>query len=389
MGIVAARFFTWASWYAWRQTGLFSLLTRNRFRGTLLLFSKSISVPARMALPMPITIGDIARHAAVSVSTVSKALNGYGDVSQATRERVLEAARQLDYHPSSAARTLRLQRTDKIGFLYSFPTAYIGEFASRMINGAVSEAEEQGFNLTLYPVREDWEAQLVRICRMRDVDGLLLMGSGIAGQMVALLSQEAMPCVVLNRRVEDPQASFVTSDHEDGGYQATRHLVEQGHRRIAHFTRTGLGTINDDRLAGYCRALAEAGIPLDPALLQETPMEPGTIRAALSGLLVGENPPTAAVAINDTAAVECLEAAIEHGLSVPPSFAVVGSDNNRISLTSTPPLTTLHPPLAEIGRRATRALLRQVLDREVTPERELLKARLIVRQSSSEMLLHS
>ncbi len=335
---------------------------------------------------MPVTIVDIARRAAVSVSTVSKALNGYGEVSPATRERVLEAARQLDYHPSAAARTLRNQRTEKIGFLYSFPTAYIGEFASRIINGAVSEAEDQGYNLTLYPVREDWEAQLVRICRMRDVDGLLVMGSGLADQMVALLDQEAMPSVVLNRRVEDPSASFVTSDHEDGGYQATRHLVELGHRRITHVTRMGLGTINDDRLAGYCRALAEAGIPFDPSLVLETPILAGSIRAALSTLLAGEDPPAAAVAINDTAAVECLEVAIQHGLSVPSSFAVVGSDNNRISLTSTPPLTTLHPPLAEMGRRATRALLRLVVDRDVTPEREFLKARLIVRQSSSETL---
>jgi DNA-binding LacI/PurR family transcriptional regulator len=212
------------------------------------------------------------------------------------------------------------------------------------------------------------------------------MGSGLADQMVALLHHEAMPCVVLNRRVEDPRASFVTADHEDGGYQATRHLIEQGHRRIVYITRTGLGTINDDRLTGYARALAEAGFPFDRSLVLETPILAGSIRAALGALLAGEDRPTATVAINDTAAVECLEVAIQRGLSVPSGFAVVGSDNNRISLTSTPPLTTLHPPLAEMGRRATRALLRQVSDRDVAPEREFLKARLIVRQSSSETL---
>lgn len=332
---------------------------------------------------MPVTIDDVARQLQVSVSTVSKALNGYGDISPVTRQRVLDAARQLDYHPSAAARTLRRQRTDKIGFLYSFPTAYIGEFASRIINGAVAEAEDQGYNLTLYPVRDNWQDYMIRICRMRDVDGLLVMGSELAGQMVALLVQEGMPCIVLNRRVSDPQASFVTADHEDGGYQVTRHLIDQGHRRIALITRAGLGTINDDRLAGYCQALAEAGLAFDPGLALETAMQSGSARMALGELLEGQAPPTAAVAINDLAALECLEAAAQHGLDVPQQFAVVGSDNNRISLTSAPALTTLHPPLAEMGRRATRALLSQVLDRQTNPVREVLRARLIVRQSSS------
>lgn len=115
-------------------------------------------------------------------------------------------------------------------------------------------------------------------------------------------------------------------------------------------------------------------------------MQAGSARDALGGLLAGVNPPTAAVAINDMAAVECLEAAVQHGLTVPNTFAVVGADNNRISLTSTPPLTTLHPPLNEMGRRATRALLDRVSDRDMAPVREVLRARLVVRQSSSATL---
>lgn len=331
---------------------------------------------------MPVTIEDIARHLGVSVSTVSKALNDYSDVSPATRQRVLNAARELDYHPSAAARNLRRQRTDKIGFLYSFPTTYIGEFASRIINGAVSEAESQGYNLTLYPVRDDWQGQLVRICRTREVDGLLVMGSGVTDHMTALLSAEALPFVVLNRRVADPRVSFVTPDDRDTGYQATRHLTNGGHRRIAFVTRSNLGTVNDDRLDGYRQALDETGIPFDSGLLQQTVMEVGRARVAFSGLLAGPNPPTAAVAINDPVAIECMQAAADHGLRIPGDFAVVGCDNIRDSLVATPPLTTLHPPLADIGQRATRALLRQVLDPEYTPVRELLPVRLVVRQTS-------
>lgn len=331
---------------------------------------------------MPITIEDIAQHLGVSVSTVSKALNNYRDVSPATRQRVLDAARELGYHPSAAARNLRRQRTDKIGFLYSFPTTHIGEFASRIINGAVSEAENQNYNLTLYPLRDDWQGQLVRVCRTRDVDGLLVMGSGVTDQMTSLLGQEAMPFVVLNRRVIDPWVSFVTPDHHNAGYLATGHLVDQGHRRIAFVTRQNLGTLNDDRLTGYRQALHAAGISFDPSLVRVTPMQAGSARAAMGELLASSDPPTSAIGVNDAVAIECLAAAGESGLDVPDDFAVVGCDNIRISLVSTPPLTTLHPPLAEIGRRATKALLRQVLDQDVTPVRELLIARLVVRQSS-------
>lgn len=331
---------------------------------------------------MPVTIEDIAKHLGLSVSTISKALNNYADVSEETRQRVLQAAQELGYHPSAAARNLRRQRTDKIGFLYSFPTTYIGEFASRVINGAVAKTEDQGYNLTLYPLREDWQGQLVRICRARDADGLLVMGSGITDQITALLGAEAMPFVVLNRRVADPRVSFVSSDHRDAGHQATRHLVEQGHRRIAFVTREDLGTLNDDRLAGYRQALEEGGIPFDLTLVQVTIMRAGSARAALESLLDLQDPPTAAIGVNDAVAIECMEAAIDHGLQVPTSFAAIGSDNIRISLAATPPLSTLHPPLAEIGRRATQALLKQVLDRDFTPVRELLTAQLVVRQSS-------
>ncbi len=125
---------------------------------------------------MPITIEDISRQLSLSVSTVSKALNDYSDVSDATKQRVRDAALTMGYTPSAAARNLRRQRTEKIGFSYGYPTKDVGEYASRLINGAVGAAEKEGYNLTLYPFRQDRLDQLVHIARAREVDGLLLMG---------------------------------------------------------------------------------------------------------------------------------------------------------------------------------------------------------------------
>ena len=128
---------------------------------------------------MPITIEDISRQLGLSVSTVSKALNDYSDVSDATKQRVRETALGIGYTPSAAARSLRRQRTEKIGFSYGYPATYIGEYASRMINGAVAAAENEGYNLTLYPFTEDRLDKLVQIVRSREIDGLLLMGGAV------------------------------------------------------------------------------------------------------------------------------------------------------------------------------------------------------------------
>ncbi len=330
---------------------------------------------------MPITIDDISRQLGLSVSTVSKALNDYEDVSPRTKERVRVAAAALGYHPSAAARNLRRQRTEKLGFSYGFPTTYIGEFASRLINGAVAAAEQEGYNLTLYPLSGQQLHQLVRIARSREVDGILLMGGSEWEEAVDLLRQEGMPFVLLNRRSEDPAISFVTSDHLAAGDLVTQHLLDRGHRRIGFVTRPELST-GIDRIAGYRQALERAGLPFDPALVTGAPITPGAAHTAAAQLLALPDPPTALIGLTDPVAIACLQAAQAAGRRVPEDVAVAGSDDIREALAAIPPLTTLHPPLAEIGRLATAALLAQVNHPEQPPVRLQLPVTLVVRQST-------
>ena len=190
---------------------------------------------------MPVTIDDISRQLGLSVSTVSKALNDYNDVSDTTKQRVRDAAVASGYTPSAAARNLRRQRTEKIGFSYGYRTDAIGEYASRLINGAVSAVEKEGYNLTLYPFREDRLDQLVHIARAREIDGLLLMGGPSWRSTIERLKQQRMPLVVLVRRVDDPEISYVTSDDVYSGALITRHMIELGHQHIAFVTRTAVG----------------------------------------------------------------------------------------------------------------------------------------------------
>ena len=333
---------------------------------------------------MAVTIEDIAQHLNLAVSTVSKALNGYSDVSQKTKDLVREAARELNYHPSAAARNLRRQRTDKIGLLFSFPVTMISEWASRLITGAVTAAEQEGHNLILYPLQENQLDQLTRICRTREVDGLLLMPGEQLEQSVAFLEQEQVPFAVLGQRVDRPNVSFVAADNFKAAVDITNHLIALGHKRIAYLSRAVLGKTSLDRMTGYKQALLEADLPFDERLIVPTAPEPGSNQQAMHKLLDLTDPPTAVFAIHDLVAMDALEVALERGLRVPHDVAIVGFDNWRLSLTTTPPLTTGHPPLFEMGRRATEILLAHVGDNTLPPVRVELPVRLVVRQSTAE-----
>jgi len=330
---------------------------------------------------MPITIEDISRQLDLSVSTVSKALNDYSDVSDSTKQRVRDTALELGYTPSAAARSLRRQCTEKIGFSYGYSTNYIGEYASRLINGAVAATEKEGYNLTLYPYTEDRIDQLVRVARAREVDGLLLMGGVNWRIAIDRLKQERMPMVVLVRRIDDPSISYVTSDDVNSGVLITRHLLELGHERIAFVTRAVVEN-SKDRVAGYAQALDEASIDFDKELVARTELAPGTAYQAVIRLLSMANPPTAIISLSDPVAIECQQAVLDRGLRVPDDVAITGSDNIRDSLGATPPITTLHPPLAEIGRLATEALLAQVADPGRPATQIKLPVKLIARQST-------
>lgn len=331
---------------------------------------------------MAVTIQDIAQHLELAPSTVSKALNGYPTISPQTRERVVKVARELGYVPSSAARDLRRRKTDRIGFLYGFVSADIGEYASRLINGAVSAAEQAGFNILLYPVTGDRLEKLNRICKNREVDGLLLMGGEHLTEAIGLLQTEQIPFVVLNRQLDQPQVSFVAADYHQGTVAAVRHLVELGHSRIAFIGQPVLEKLHSDRVASYEQALRQSNLAVDPHLIVSAGVAPGDGYRAMQALLALERPPTAVLVIHDPLAIECLQAAVAAGLRVPDDVAIVGSDNLRESQTTTPPLTTIHPPLVEIGRQAMVALLAQLSEAERSPTRTILPVQFVVRQST-------
>jgi DNA-binding LacI/PurR family transcriptional regulator len=278
---------------------------------------------------------------------------------------------------------LRRQRTEKIGFLFSFPVTTISEYIARLITGVVIAAEQESYNLVLYPLKDDPLEQLTRICRAREVDGLLLLARAQIDPAISLLEKESVPFVLVGRRFEQPHISFITPDFVDGARQVTRHLLALGHRRIAYTTRPALGITSRDRLEGYRQTLAEAGIPFDPQLVVETTTQPNSSYQAMNRLLDLPNPPTAVFAIHDLVALECLQAAADRHCRVPDDVAIVGFDDWSMSLTTQPPLTTVRTPLYEMGRQATHTLLNHVTEPDLPAVQTILPVELVVRQSTA------
>lgn len=331
---------------------------------------------------MPVTIEDISARLGISISTVSKALNDYPDVSQKTRQMVREAALQMGYQPSAAARNLRRGRTEKLGLLINHSLSYISEYLSEIMSGIALTAEQNGKNIILYTETVKQPDGLAKICRSGEIDGALLLWANPTQEMLELLGSEHLPYVVLGRRVAYEPASYVAPDNFTGAYQLTRHLIERGHRRIGFMRRQLHGPTNIDRFAGYQRAHEDAGLMIDEALIVNTEIEPNSGYYALLKLIDQAQPPTAVFAFHDLMAVDALRAAADRGLTVPDDIAIVGFDGLRSSEITNPRLTTVKQPLVAMGQKAVEILLDQLKNPLLPAQHYIFPVELIVRVSS-------
>jgi LacI family transcriptional regulator len=339
-----------------------------------------------------VTIADIARQAGVSKTTVSRVLNDRPDVDKDTRERILKIIEDEGYVANATARNLRYQRTNKIGLLlyiyvhgvHADRLHVASEYYFEMIRGVAYQAEGLGYNLVLY-VSLAWEGTLNRlshICHAGEVDGLILMGAGEMQSLIDILKQDTLPFIIVNRRIEDPQVNYVAPDNEGGGYKATRHLLDLGHRRIAYIGRPADLETDADRRDGYRRALDEANVPFNADLYSEATFEMGSGYQAMERLLNLDLPPTAVFVFNDPLAIDALQAIHDHGLQVPHDVAVVGFDNIHSAIVVTPPLTTISQPLFEMGIQTMDCLMHLLSQEETQPARVVMPVELIARGST-------
>ena len=326
------------------------------------------------------TIRDVAREAGVSVATVSRVLNDSGPVGVETRRRILEVAAALRYTPDSAARSLITRRTGTLGVL--LPDLY-GEFFSEVIRGIDATAQRGGYHLLVSSSHNDKGAVEAAMRAMRGrVDGLVVMSPDVDAQALVANLADTTPVVLLNCDVASTAFDALNIDNFGGASAMVRHLLARGHERIGFI---GGGDRNHDaieRLRGYRETLAEAGIAPHPEWERSGDFtESGGYHAATE--LVALDPrPTAIFAANDSMAIGALSAIREAGLDVPRDVVVVGFDDIPIARYMSPPLTTVHVAINELGERATRMLLQAVEEEnQHVRVQETLPTTLVIRQS--------
>ena len=328
---------------------------------------------------MATTIRDVARHAKVSVASVSRALNGTGVVTERTRQRIVRVAEKLHYTPHAAARSLSTRSTQTIGVL--LPDIY-GEFFSELIRGIDLAARARGLHLLVSSSHGDAAEAAAAIRAMSGrVDGLLIMSPHVDAGFLGNQLRVGVPTVLMNTRNDDRLFSSLTVDNYSGAGAMMRHLAGLGHRHIAHITGPAGNFESQERLRGYRAARAKLRLAGKELLI------PGDFNEE-SGYLAGKlvlamaARPDAIFAANDMMAIGCMFALTEAGVGVPTDIAVTGFDDIPIARFVTPPLTTVRIDIADLGRRALERLASTVSQpKAATASTETLKPELVVRVS--------
>ncbi|MET3136306.1 LacI family transcriptional regulator [Undibacterium sp. GrIS 1.2] len=327
------------------------------------------------------TMKQVAEKARVSTTTVSHVINNTRVVSEDARERVLSVIQELRYIPSAVARSLKNDKTQTLGMM--IPNNSNPYFAE-VIQGIEDESFRLGYNIILCNSYDDpkKQAAYTRVLMEKRIDGLILVSSGIDLELTQLLADEAIPKVLVDREVPGVAADFIEADHEQGGYLATKYLLDLGHRRIACVSGPKTLLPSGDRVSGYLRALKEAGVDYNSDYLAHSDFTSQGGFSAFQQLLALPNRPTAIFASNDLMAIGGLCAAQQAGMRIPDELSVVGYDDIALASFSTPPLTTIAQPKYEIGVLTARVLVNRILNAELPFRREMLQTELIMRQST-------
>jgi len=330
------------------------------------------------------TIKDVAQHAQVSVATVSHVVNDTRFVSEATRLRVRQAIEELRYVPSALARSLKSNRTHTVGMM--IPNNSNPYFAE-IIRGIEDTCYGAGFNVILCNSDDDplKQSTYVRLLSEKQVDGLIVLSSGSDVELLDTLRAATMPQVVVDREIDDLAADLVEVNHEAGGYLATQHLLQFGHRRIACIAGPQTLSSARQRVQGYRRALHEAGLAVDDGLLRCGDFTSAGGHAAMSSLLDAASPvdrPSAVFASNDLMAIGAICAAAGAGLSIPKDLSVIGFDDIALAAYSNPPLSSIVQPKHQTGELAAQLLLQRIAQPDREPQRMILQPSLLVRQST-------
>ena len=329
----------------------------------------------------PVTLEMVAEAAGVSPSTVSRILNGTAKVSADKKKAVDKAIAKLGFHPNPVARGLAGGRTLSIGVVTQ---AIDSPFYGEGLRGIEDELGAAGY-IPLF-VSGHWNAadeqKCIDVLLSRRVDGVIMFTGRLADRALVNVAKQ-IPIVVTGRKLAAPQMFNVNFDNVEGARLATRHLIDLGHRRIAHISGDMAHADAVERQDGYRKALAEAGLDFDPALIVPGDFHEASGLMAVNRLIEVQQDFTAIFAANDQMAYGAALGLYRKNLRVPDDISLVGFDDLPGSQYAIPPLSTVRQPVYELGRLSSVAMLDML--RGVAPKVDLPPPQLVARESTRRL----
>ncbi|AFZ69734.1 substrate-binding domain-containing protein [Deinococcus peraridilitoris] len=333
----------------------------------------------------------LSHHLGLSATTVSRALAGYNDVNEETRQRVIEAAREFNYQPNRAAQRLRLGKSDAIGLVLPVPPQqFASPFFSELIAGIGEVLAQAGLDLlvTACPPGPQETEYYRRMIQGKRVDGAIVVRTRVHDERVTFLQTAGVPFVTHGRTKTNVPYAYLDVDGERGFYEAARFLLELGHTRIALINAPEPLSIHAVRHAGYVRALRETGLELNPALLFTGDLDEVGGHRAAEVLLKGPNPPTAFLCVNDLTAFGVMHGVADLGLQVGKDVSVIGYEDLPFARYSNPPLTTLSTSSRKAGQHLARMQLQLLSGVSPAELQELWAPELVLRASHAPVPTH-
>jgi len=331
-----------------------------------------------------VTVKEVATKAKVSITTVSHVINETRFVDPNTKQRVLSAMDSLGYQPNFIARSLRSGITKTIGLIVpDIANLFFAEIGRKIEDYGY----QQGYSVILGNSDNDPEKQehYIHTLMAKRVDGVIFISSGGNDRGMLQFSHNHIPIVVMDRNISLDLADVVMLDNETGGYLATSHLIQLGHQKIGCITVPKNFSSSVDRLAGYKRAMQEAGLRVKKELIVNGDFLYSGGETAMSGLLLLADRPTAVFCSNDMMAIGAMSAIRKAGYSIPEDISLVGFDNIELAAAMSPALTTFAQPVDEIARVAVTTLIDRIRGEMNEPNQQIiLQGELIVRASTAQ-----
>jgi len=331
-----------------------------------------------------LTLEDVAKKAGVSRSTVSRVVNGYDNISDNVRNRVLKVIEETGYHPHAAARALASQRTRIIGLIlpHSVSMLFTDPYYPHLLKGISHACNQNQYTLAffLFSSEEDEKINFNSIPSNGLLDGVLVQSDHLGKQrIINYLLDTKLPHVVIGRPRQPDKVSFVDVDNRNGAKEAVTHLIHLGYQRISTITGPLQSTVGIDRRNGYIDALYEQDVCVDPELIEEGDFTEQGGYNAMQRLISKKS--DAVFVASDMMAFGAIRAIKEHGLNIPEDIAVVGFDDIPLTTLTNVELTTIHQPVSKLGEQAVRLLLNIIESGDETPQNIIMETNLVTRST--------